>query len=187
MQNAWNKYGEDKFEFIIIYDCVNNESLDDVNQLEVQYIAEYKNKGLSYNIHDGGDGGLFLGKHLSDETKKLIGEKNRINMTGRKHSDTTKKKMSNSQKRRWKQLSESDKQNWGVMISEKASGYQWSDEARNKMKGNKNGAKYTIETVKSIRDLYENKQLSFTEISQLLNIPRGTIYNIATYRRWQNV
>lgn len=98
LQKSFNKYGEDNFEFIVLYECKNNEDSDIVNGLEKKYIKLYKDKELAYNIGDGGDGGHNLGKHLSEETKRKIGDKNRINMTGRKATIETKKKMSESQK-----------------------------------------------------------------------------------------
>lgn len=69
----------------ILEDCSN------INEKEIEYIKEYKDLGICYNISDGGDGGSNLGKHLSEETKRKIGDKNRINMTGRTASDETKK------------------------------------------------------------------------------------------------
>ena len=88
LQNAWNKYGEENFEFIIIEEC----NVEELSEREKYYIKLYKDIGLAYNIHDGGDEGYNLGKHLSEETKRKIGDKNRIKMTGRKASDATKKK-----------------------------------------------------------------------------------------------
>lgn len=92
LQKSFNKYGEDNFEFIVLYQCNNNEDSNMVNELEKKYIKLYKDKELAYNIGDGGDGGHNLGKHLSEETKRKIGDKNRINMTGRKATIETKKK-----------------------------------------------------------------------------------------------
>ena len=40
-----------------------------------------------------------LGKHLSEETKRKIGDRKRINMTGRKATIETKKKMSEVSKK----------------------------------------------------------------------------------------
>lgn len=54
-----------------------------------------------------------------------------------------------------------------------------------KMKNNKNGAKYTVEQVKEIRRLHESENKNYSEISQIMNIPKHTIYLIATYRRWK--
>jgi DNA-binding transcriptional regulator LsrR (DeoR family) len=48
-----------------------------------------------------------------------------------------------------------------------------------------NGAKYDIDTVKYIRYLYEQENMSNQEIADKLSIPRGTIYQITSYRRWK--
>ena len=186
LQNSWNKYGEDNFEFIVIHNCKDNENVDQVNLLEIKYIKHYRDLGLSYNILDGGDGGFLLGSLLSEETKRKIGEKNRINMTGKKHSEETKNKMSESQRKRYDSWTDKDRQEWGKKMSENNKGYRWSDDAKEKMKDNKNGAKYTIEEVREIRRLHEVENKTFLEISKITGIPKHTVYLIATYRRWKN-
>lgn len=186
LQNSWNKYGEDNFEFIVIHNCKDNENVDQVNLLEIEYIKHYRDLGLSYNILNGGDGGFLLGSHLSKETKRKIGEKNRINMTGKKHSEETKKKMSESHSKYYELWTDEDRKKWGKKMSENNKGYKWSDEAKVKLKDNKNGAKYTIEEVREIRRLYEVENKTFLEISKITGIPKHTVYLIATYRRWKN-
>lgn len=187
LQHAWNKYGSESFEFCVVEVVTDIAQLND---LERKYISQYKNDGMSYNILDGGDGGFLLGTHLSEETKRKIGEKNRINMTGKKASEETKAKMSASQKKRYESWSEEDRIAYGKKSSEYASGYKWSAEAKanfSKLQHTRpNGATLTLDTVREIRRLYEQEHKTFTEISQLLNIPRANVYNIATYRRWAN-
>lgn len=187
LQSAWNKYGADNFEFCVV------QEVDDVallNGLEIKYIAQYREEGKSYNILAGGDGGLLLGAHLSEETKRKIGEKNRVNMTGRKLSQETKDKMSKSQKKRYESWTDEDRAEHGKKTAEYASGYKWSAEAKANFaklqQTRPNGATLTIDTVHEIRRLYEQDKKSFTEISQLLGVPRQNVYNIATYRRWAN-
>lgn len=89
LQNAWNKYGEDNFEFIIL-EVVNDQNL--LDELEIKYIAKYKDQEKSYNMLLGGGG--RRGFQMSEHTKKIIGDKNRQNMLGKKHSEQTKRKMS---------------------------------------------------------------------------------------------
>lgn len=89
LQNAWNKYGEDNFEYVVLESVEDSSLLD---ELEIKYIDYYKKNNLSYNMLLGGGG--RRGFRMSDNTKKLIAEKNRQHMLGTKHSEETKKKMS---------------------------------------------------------------------------------------------
>lgn len=188
LQRAWDKYGEENFEFEVLQVCDSN---DDLNALEQEYIRMCKALGNCYNIADGGEGGHLLGKHMSEETKRKIGEKNRENMLGKKASDETRAKMSVSQKARFARMTDEELDEYGKAISVYASGYKWSDEAKQrfaeKQQTEPNGAKYTVEHVKEIRRLHEECGLGYTEISEKMNISRHTVYLIATYRRWKNV
>lgn len=188
LQRAWNKYGSDGFEFIILHELQDGE---DINELEISYIEKYKNLDLSYNIAIGGEGGANLGRHLSEETKKKIGEKNRVHMTGRKLSEITKKKMSESSKRYYKNMTKEELLAFGKKSSECARGYKWTEESKENFsqiqRTHPNGAKYSIEIVKEIRRLHEQENKGYTEISNILDIPRPAVYLIATYRRWKYV
>ena len=92
LQNAWNKYGEKNFEFGVV-EIIEKDFLDEA---EIRQIKKYRQKNLSYNILDGGGGAK--GYVRTDEQKRIVGEKNRINNLGRKASDETKRKMSESRK-----------------------------------------------------------------------------------------
>lgn len=185
LQHAWNKYKEDNFELLVIHNCIDKVTAEDVSALEKEYIKYYKKLNLSYNISDGGDDGFLLGSHLSEDAKRRIGEKNRINMLGRKASNETKRKMSISRKKYYKTWTSDDRIAWGKKVS-KIRGYSWSDESKQKMKDNKNGAKYTVDDVREIRRLREIEHKSFKEIANIMNMNRQTVYLIATYRRWKN-
>ena len=187
LQRAWNKYGKEAFEFCVV-EVVTDVAM--LNELEIKYIKQYREAGKCYNILDGGDGGFLLGSHLSEETKRKIGEKNRANMLGRKLSEETRQKMSASQKKRYDNLSDEERAEHGRISSEKASGYKWSSEAKENFSRTQqtkpNGATLTVDDVHTIRYLYEDEHRSFAEISQMLNIPKHNVYMIATYRRWAN-
>lgn len=187
LQKAWNKYGSKSFEFAVV------EVVDDVSvldDLERKYIKEYRSIGKCYNVLDGGDGGFFLGSHLSEDARRKIGEKNRVNMTGRKASEETKRKMSSSQKRRYANWTDEDRAAHGKMMSECASGYHWSQESKDKFSKMQqikpNGATLTIDDVHEIRRLYEQEHKSYQEISEIMGIRKQNVYMIATYRRWAN-
>ena len=89
LQKAWNKYGEENFQFIIL-EIVNDKNL--LDDLEIKYISYYKKENKSYNMLIGGGG--RRGFKMSEHAKKIVGQKNREHMLGTKHSEKTKKKMS---------------------------------------------------------------------------------------------
>lgn len=68
LQHAWDKYGENAFEFIIIEEC-GVEELDD---REIYWISYYDSKNSGYNLTDGGGG--MRGYKMSEESKRLISE-----------------------------------------------------------------------------------------------------------------
>lgn len=81
LQKAWNKYGEDAFEFKAIHIC---DELDILNDLEVYYIKKYDSFNNGYNLTSGGDG--FEGK-ISEETRLKMIENAKI--SARNNSDYT--------------------------------------------------------------------------------------------------
>lgn len=187
LQRAWKKYGEEYFEFAVI-EAVNDVSL--LNDLEIRYIAQYREKGLCYNISDGGDGGCNLGKHLSDQTKKKIGEKNHLNALGRHPSNETRRKMSDSHKERYKRWSEEERIAFGQLVSARSRGYKWSDEARkafSKMQRERpNGSRLTPDDVREIR----RKKASgakLTELADEYHTSPSYVSSIVHRRRWADI
>ena len=108
LQRAWNKYGEESFEFSILLECEEKQ----LNTYEEYYIFELMtyDPRIGYNKNYGGDSG----KH-TEETKRKIresckgincGENNYMyGKTGEKcpnygkhHTKETKKKMSEAKK-----------------------------------------------------------------------------------------
>jgi group I intron endonuclease len=133
LQNAWNSYGSNAFEFYILDSFNTKEEMDEA---EIFYIKWYKDLSLSYNLTNGGEGG---GTHssesrikmsessknrppISEETrlkislaKKNISEETRLKMSeskkdnkynlGKTYSEETRIKMSISAKNRQKKIS----------------------------------------------------------------------------------
>ena len=72
LQKAVKKYGEESFKFEVLIICFD----DDVFKFEPDYIKKYNTLSPNgYNVAIGGNIGMsFLGKHHSEETKKIISE-----------------------------------------------------------------------------------------------------------------
>lgn len=187
LQKAWKKYGANNFVFEVLESVTDASTL---NPLEIKYIKEYREANLSYNIHDGGDGGVNLGKHLSDETKRKIGEKNRINSAGRRASDETREKMSKSQLSRYASWSEEDRAEFGQKMSAASSGYHWSDEARmrfsEKQREKPNGARLTADDVREIRAKKE-AGYKLADLASEYNTSASYISSIVHRRRWAHI
>ncbi len=187
IQNAWNKYGEENFKFYPIESFSINEkehiTKTKLDKLEKYYIKKYDTFKNGFNLTTGGDKCKMT--PLSDDAKRKIGEKNRINMLGKKHSEETKKKMSKSHIGYVK--TESHRKH----ISESLTGIKRSDEHKEKCRLANQGskqktAKYTEDLIEKIRIDYMNG-IKPTELSNKYNINRGTIYGIVNNTRWKHV
>lgn len=105
LQRAWNKYGEDCFEFRVLEKC-DEDCLD---ERERCYIALFDTTNNGYNVESGGNSNKHLsqetrdklsaahiGKSLTQETRNKmstsrIGDKNP--MYGKHHTEETKEKI----------------------------------------------------------------------------------------------
>ena len=92
LQNSWNKYGADNFEFTIIHEC-DEELLD---ELEIMYIAHFDTYNNGYNLTLGGDG--CRGYRYTDEQRARSSEAKK----GKPKSEECKAKLSESRKEYYK-------------------------------------------------------------------------------------
>lgn len=186
LQADWNTYGEDNFEFCVV-ECVDNA--ENLCELERRYIAVWRDMGLCYNIHNGGLDGA-KGKHLSAEAKRKIGEKNRVNMMGRKASEETRQKMPTAHKSMWALMSDEERSRRGAMSSRINSGRVWSDEAKQQFsdmqKTHPNGAKLTAEQVLEIRAKFD-AGAARKDLAQEYGVSYMCIRNIIARTRWANI
>lgn len=98
LQRAWNKYGDDNFEFSIVEECSENA----LNDREIYWITEYDSYHNGYNQTLGG-GGVRGFKH-DEETKQRISESlkgENAPWYGKQRSEETKVKVGQASKERW--------------------------------------------------------------------------------------
>ena len=112
-----------------IDDCTDNH----LNQMEFFYIKKYNPQ---FNFTDGGDG--MTGFKHSEETRKKISENNARYWQGKTHSEETRKKMSENNARYWKGKTLSEKTRKKISEANKGEnnpmyGKTHSEEARKKI------------------------------------------------------
>lgn len=95
ISKAIKKYGKENFVKEILEKDISAVEL--ANDWEQMYILFERAKGKAeYNIANGGNG---VGKH-SEETRRKIGEGNKISLLGKHHSEETKRKIGEASKGR---------------------------------------------------------------------------------------
>jgi len=94
LDRAIKKYGRENFKKEILEEC---NSLEELSEKEIFWIKELNatDETIGYNIAEGGLGGDTF---TNDPNKEIRREIIRENSIGRKHSEETKKKLSNLKK-----------------------------------------------------------------------------------------
>ena len=125
LQNAWNTYGEDNFNFEVLSVC----DIDTIDKIEQYYIKLFDtiNPEFGYNKESGG----HENKYLSIESRNIISKKRK----GKRLTDDHKLKISKSGQGR--KFSEETKNK----ISNALTGIKRSDETREKISESRTGKK----------------------------------------------
>lgn len=188
LQNAWNKYSENAFEFSILELCDFKIS----GEREKYWIEKYSKSCELYNMTIGGEGNSFpgelnpmYGKHHTDAVKSQISNKkiqyykeHQNPMFNRKHTEDTKRKISVKNKGRVQSDAEKLKRTNTMRKL-----YRTDEQFKNKMldvakqNGIKN-RKYTDAFVEMLRTEYENTDTSITKLAKKYSIPRSSCENI---------
>ena len=168
LQKSFNKYGEDKFVFEVLEII---EDSDFINERERILISAAKERKICYNMIDGGGG--RGGVPMPEETKHRLSELNRILNTGKKASEETKRKMSES--RRGKQRKTEDIEKAVFTRQQKLLD---GEEIKT--------AKLTPEQVEQIKIMLM-RGVPYDYISQEFNVSKSNINAIRSNRSWKFV
>jgi group I intron endonuclease len=198
LQSAFNKYGEENFEFVILEKC-NKDELDDK---EIKYINRYNTINDGYNICEGGEGSL--GRTLSEETKQKISNAN----TGRKQDEVAKKRKSEIMKELWETAEYRKKMEQRPKPKPWNKGRRHTEEEKKHLSEKLKGRRITEEHKKKLHELYKGEKsltaklteqqvieirLRFLkgekqcDIKKDYQVSAQTIYDIVRNRRWRHI
>lgn len=146
---AIKKYGWQNIEHVILFTGLTREEAESI---EIELISEYKSDipKYGYNLDKGGK---TAGK-MSEETKRIIGEKAKIRMTGRKLSEETKRRIGEKSKGNTygRNASEETRRKLSNAAKINSLGRVTSDKTKQKLRGINTGKKLSDETKRKISE-----------------------------------
>lgn len=177
LQNAWNKYGEEAFEWGILEEVPDCDKL--IEREQFYFDTLISEKGTGYNV--ARIAGSNRGNRHTDVTKKLIGDlqrgkprrprteetKAKISAahTGRKHTPETKAKMSESQKKKAPPTEETK-----AKIGAAHKGRILPQEHREKISKTLKGHEVSLETREKLRKACSNPSAETIERMRLSHL-----------------
>lgn len=184
LQEDWNLYSEDSFIFEVLQKTSNS---DDLDELEVKYISNYKSSdvNLGYNLQPGGHSGFNNSPFVSPEARKRVGEINRKRMLGSKLSEETRAKMRASSKHR--SPTEEERRALSKRMSERVV----SDATKEKLRqanigSNSPVARFSESDITDIKKRLMNGEIQRT-IASDYDVSLGAVAAIASGRTWSHV
>lgn len=213
LQRAWNKYGENSFEFSVIEEVSDKSILRDREQYYIQ-LTNCSNHFIGYNLLNNTN--IGLGVSASDEIKAKIseacsGEKN--GNYGREHTEEELKRMYANRwgenyvkkSRVYKHKSDEEKQLSRKRMSEKMKHQIVSEETRRKLSEYRKGKHHSAETKarfsrqrqgklnansklskEQVFEIYEkmNSGVNYKDVCKEYNIGQCWAYKIKKKEHW---
>lgn len=180
LQNCWNKYGSEDFEFSVV-EVIQDKSL--LDYYEKYYILKFDTLNNGFNLTSGGEGKNNC--PMSENAKKIVGTKNRINNTGKKASQETREKMRKSS--RHLKMTEKHKSKLKAIHT----GFKYNEESKNKMSKSHLGSKNKVsvideQTAYIIKTMLVNGNTA-SEVSKRLNIKYPIVKSILQEKCWNQI
>jgi group I intron endonuclease len=214
LQRAYNKYKEENFEFIILEVIADKNNLLDREQYWIDVTKCYEEE-IGYNLVKSAlapmFGKVFTVEHRENISKNRKGKTSGVNhhmygkqghMTGKKHSDEAKGKISIKSKEYWteenrfkKSQNMKNKIEKDPSIKDRLASYiagrempqEEKDKISERMMGSKHhNAKLTEDIVKEIKIMLR-EGFPRKEISKIYNISENDVGRIARGERWKHV
>lgn len=151
LQNAWNKYGEDKFTFKTLLLCDSSNLIF----FEQRVLDALWENGL-YNLSP--TAGSTLGVKYTDEAKAKVGAKSKGRWLGRTHTEEAKKKIADGNK--GKNAGKEASLETRKKMSQSGKGRKFSEEHKARISASLKGKKRSPEAVEKVRLALTGRKIS---------------------------
>ena len=183
LQAAWNKYGEEYFEFNVLEYC----NIEELDSKEDFYIKKYKSNNPKYGYNYRIDNKTNRGLKWSEEQREKMFEKiNDPNGWFKNHSipeETLKKAWEANKNRIWTE--EERKRHSEILKGTKVSD---TSNMKKAQQGSKNpSSKLSEDEVKEIILLCKNRYRDHKRIAEVYNVCLGSINSISSNRTWKHI
>ena len=214
LQNAWNKYGAENFDFLIIEELF---TADDLRDKETYYIQKYNctNHDIGYNMLNNSN--IGLGVSVSEEVKRKISEACKGCKNGNYGKRRTEEQKKYMRDKRWgkdyvcrpkKGYTKKSPDELAISrkrMSELATGRKHSDETKEKLRQLRLGKKASPElrakfsdmrkgeknsnsklTKQQVLEIYEkmNNGVNYKEVCKEYGVNQGIVYKIKRKEHW---
>lgn len=181
LQNAWNKYGKDNFEFIMLW-ITHDKNLMALRIIETLYIH---NLCPAYNMELYPCLGPFYKRPVSEQTRKKLREV----QLGKTVSEKTRQKISDSM--RGRVLSEEHRKNLSDS-AKKRKPKKWTETSKKKLSmsisGEKHaGSKLVTSEVIAIKEKYASGDTTQKELAEYYGVSKYAIYAILAGKSWKHL
>lgn len=176
LHRAFRKYGYDNFQYEVLAEA---ETIEELNGLEIYYIAHFNTKDNGYNIESGGKNS---NKPKSENTKKKLMKSHSV-LTEEEVIFLRKAYQNNeSPSKIYKELYE-NKMHYNSFLN------IWSGSRYSFIMPEvfqiKKHIKLNYELAQAIREEYKNSKTSYDKIAKKYNISKSTVSDIIKERTWK--
>lgn len=178
---AIKKYGRDSFDYFTIEIIYTEDQANQSEKYWIRYLREQLGRRQLYNVADGGQGGATrTGQKHSEESKRKMSEANmgrQFSLEHRKNLSEAKKISSIGEGNSFFGKTHSEQTKQKMSLIKKENGH---------VAGEKNPkAKLTWEDVNEIREKYATDQYTQAQLAKEYNVKSGAVRRIVNYKTWK--
>ena len=176
LHRAFRKYGYDNFKYEVLAEA---ETIEELNGLEIYYIAHFNSKNNGYNIESGGKNSS---KPKSEETKKKLMKSHSV-LTEEEIIFLRKAYQNNeSPSKIYKELYENNMHYNSFLNIWTGSRYSF---IMPEVFQNKKHTKLNYELAQAIRNEYKNSKTSYDKLAKKYNVSKSTVSDVIKERTWK--